>query len=364
MSTYTRRTFQELTAPGYFDYSAGQTEITGKINTWFNGITEIIQNNVNLMDSIFRLWASRSYALTTVTMTPWIRYLLRQNGIGWYKGSLEIAVRILIYIGKSYPKSAVLCLQQYFDFLVSIGWISQVGQILFSSQAPARYAETFLIYSDSPTLPATPSSTEYTPLLWSAPTDWSKSANNSTYYARGYIDNGDIVWMTPQSVNTVFLMQDYATIGDLPGSASVGQLAGIADDGTGDVGSIYYWDGTTWRKTTGANSDQGLVVGQIPPNPGSSVFAPDTDIFSSGTQPPADGDSEGFGYYGIYGQLVLDAKRIDVVIDLTTEGVVNLGLIIFLFRKIKPTLNALFVQYTTPTNTSPTEIEILDSGAV
>jgi hypothetical protein len=361
---YTRKTFQQLTAPGYFDYSSQQTEMTRKMNEWFNNMTLLIQNNINLMDSIFRLWASRSYDLTTVTMTPWIKYLLTQNGIGWYAGSLDIAIRLLIYVTRSYPKSAILCFQQYFTFLQSINWISQAGQILFSNAQPARFSETFLIYSNAGSPPATPDPSTYTPLLWTAPTDWSIVANNATYYARGYLDNGDIVWMAPQSVNTVFLMIDVAELGDLPGSATTGQLAGVADDGSGDVGAIYYYDGSEWRKTTGANANQGQVIGQVPPNPGSSVFTPEGDIFSSGIQPPIDGASQGFGYYGIYGQFVLDAKRIDIVINLTEEGLENLGLIIFLFRKIKPTLNTLFVSYTTPTNNELAEIEIFDSGAV
>lgn len=361
---YTRRTFQQLTAPGYFDYSAQQTEMTRKINDWFNGVTGLIQDNINLMDSIFRLWATRSYDLTTVTMTPWIRYLLTQNGIGWYNQSLQIAVRLLIYVTRSYPKSAILCFQEYFTFLQQLGWTTQSGEILFSNAAPARFAETFLIYSTSPTLPTTPSPTAYTPLIWNAPSGWTIAASNATYYARGYISGGNIVWMTPQSVNTVFLMIDVPDLASLPLSASTGQLAGVLDDGTGDVSSIYYYDGAVWRKTTGANANQGQVIAQFPPSPGSSVFAPLSDIFSSGVQPPLSGASQGFGYYGIYGQVVLEAKRIDIILDLTDEGVANLGLIVFLFRKIKPTLNALFVSYTTPTNPDLTEIEILDSGAV
>jgi hypothetical protein len=364
MSEYTRRTFQQLTAPGYFDYSAQQTEFDVKINTWLNNTTEIIQENTNLMDSIFRLWASRSYSLTTVTMTPWIRYLLFQNGIGWYNQNLAIAVKLLIYVTRSYPSSAILCFQQYFAFLFDIGWITQVGQILFSPATPAKFSETFLIYSTSGSPPSTPAPSTYTPLLWTAPTDWTIAASSATYYARGYIDSGNIVWMTPQDVNTVFLMTDYELLADLPGSASTGQLAGVNDDGSGDVGSIYYFDGSVWRKTTGANANQGLVVGQAPPVPGSSVWTPESDTYSSGVQPPVDGPSEGYGYYGIYGQLELKAKRIDIIINLTESGVANLGLIVFLFRKIKPTLNSLYVGYTTPDNSEIIEIEILDQGAV
>lgn len=362
---YTRRTFQQLTAPGYFDYSSQQTVFDKKINDWFNSTTAIIQDNINLMDSIFRLWASRSYALTTVNITPWIKYLLTQNGIGWYSQNLEIAVKLLIYVTRSYPKSAILCFQQYFDFLLDVGWITQAGQILFSSATPARTSETFLIYSTSPTPPSAPPPSTYTPLLWSAPSGWTIAASNATYYARGYISGGNIVWMAPLSVNTVYLMIDVAIVGDLPsGGINIGQLAGVYDDGSGDVGAIYYWDGTTWRKTTGVNANQGLVVGQVPPVPGSTVYSPESDTYSSGIQPPVDGPSEGYGYYGIYGQLELKAKRIDIIIDLTADGVANLGLIIFLFRKIKPTLNSLYVNYTTPTNPELTEIEILDQGAV
>jgi hypothetical protein len=361
--SYTRSTFKDLTAPGYFDYSAQQTQKSKQFNNWFNGITSLIQNNINLMDSIFRLWASRDYSLSTIPITPWIKYLLTQNGIGWYSQNLEIAVKLIVYVSKSYPKSAVACFQEYFTFLLDIGWITQFGQILFSPATPARFSETFLIYSDAVSLPSTPSPSPYTPLTWDAPTDWSLAASNATYYSRGYISGSDIIWMTPQSTSVTYLMTDYELLADLPGSASTGQLAGVYDDGTGDIGSVYYWDGSAWRKTTGINANQGIVVGQTPPEPGSSVYDTETGSISSGIKPPDSGPSQGYGYYGIYGQLLLAAKRIDIFIDLTDNGVANLGLIIFLFRKIKPTLNSLVVHYNTPSDSEYIEIEIIDSGA-
>lgn len=369
--SYVRRTFQQLTAPGYFDYSSLQTDFDKKINEWFNSITGLIQDNINLMDSIFRLWASRSYAETTVTMTPWIKYLLTQNGIGWFNQGLEIAIQLLIYVTRSYPMSAVLCFQQYFTFLQDVGWITQPGQILFSTATPANFSETFLIYSTSPTLPPKPDGIIYTPLTWQAPPGWSKTAENATYYMRGYVRPigpeaiNYIVWCNPLSVNVVYPMQDVTSIAELPIFGAEGNLVGVYDDGSGDIGSIYYFDETaTWRKTTGKNANQGQLAGQVPPQPGSSVFAPESDTYSSGIQPPVDGPSEGFGYYGIYSQLELASKRINIIINLTEDGVDNLGLIVILFRRIKPTLNSLYVSYTTPTNPDLTEIEIFDSGAV
>ena len=363
---YEMSTFRQLTAPGYFDFSSQQTPKTASIVAWFNNLTKRWEDQVNLFDSTFRLWASRDYSAVTVSMPSYLLYLLVQNGIGWFRGNIAQAAALLTYFSKSYPSSTALAFQQLFTFLLTpvISWITGPGQIFFGSNSPARFAEALLIYSQAGSLPATPPPQTYTALTWDAPASWSKTAVTATFYSRGYLSGGNIVWMTPRSTSNVSIMSDAANLAGLPATPTAGDLCGVLSDGTGDQGAVYYFDGSTWRKTTTPNADQGLVIG-APPSPGSSVFVPVEGVISSSVQPPVSGPSQGYGYYGIFGNFVLQAKRIDLSLDLTTDGVANLGMIVFLLRKIKPTLNALYLNYTTPSSpNTPVSIQIFDQGAV
>lgn len=364
---YEMQTFRQLTAPGYFDFSAQQLPKTAAMAAWFDGVAGIWEDQINLFDDTFRLWASRDYSAVTVAMPAYLVYLLNGSEIGWFHGTPAQAAAILGYVSKSYPTSTALALQQLFTFLLNppLGWITGPGQIFFASNQPARFAETLIIYSDAGAPPSTPAPQAYTALTWDAPATWSKIALNSTYYARGYLSAGNIVWMTPRSTASVSIMSDVADLGSLPGSPTTGDLCGVFDDGTGDQGAVYYYDGAVWRKTTTPNANQGLVSGGVAPQPGSSVFAPsDTGFISSATQPPVSGPSQGYGYYGVYGNFEQKAKRIDILLDLTADGAANLGMIVFLLRLLKPSLNALFLNYTTPTEPVSIELQVFDSGAV
>ncbi len=362
---YTDPTFRELTAPGYFDFSSGQTAKTAAMVAWFDAVMARWGAQVNLFDETFRLWATRDYSAVTVSMTPWLLRLLNENGIGWFGGTIEQSVALLTYISKSYPSSIAMCFQELFEFLAAapLQWMTGAGTIEIGLDLPARFAETLIIYSTSGTPPATPAATVYTALEWTAPTGWDKTASSATYYSRGYLSGGNIVWMTPRATSAVSMMQDVADLGSLPGSPSAGDLCGVADDGTGDVGAIYYYDGAAWRKTTTPNVNQGEVIYEVAPDPGSTVFA-ENGYVSSTIQPSASGPSEGYGYYGIFGEFVIYPRRINIKMDLTTAGVSNLGMIVYLFRKIKPTLNQLVLLYTTPTNPDYTFIDVKDIGAV
>lgn len=362
---YTRKTFQQQTAPGYFDFSSQQTAKTKAMVAWFDAWTARIEAQVNLFDDTFRLWATRNYSAVTVTMTPWLLYLMNQNGIGWFNGTIAQTVQLLTYFSKAYPANIVLCFQQLFEFLLTnLAWTVDTGTIYFASNTPAQSAETLLIYSTSGTAPTTPVAQTYTALTWAAPTGWSKTAASATYYARGYLSAGNIVWMSPRSTTGITMTSDAANLAGLPATPTTGDICNVYSDGTGDIGAVYYYDGSVWRKTTTPNANQGQVVNGLPPIPGSAVWSTGSGYTSSGDVPPVTGPSQGYGYYGTYGIYLTNSKVIDIHLNLTTAGVANLGMIVFLLRRIKPTLNILMLKYTTPTNPNITELNVSDSGAV
>lgn len=361
---YQRSTFQQLTAPGYFDFSGSQTAKTAAMVAWFDGVTADLETQANLFDETFRLWATRDYSAVTVSRHPWLLHLMKQNGIEWFHGSNQQAAALLSYVTKSYPVSIAQCFQELFDFLVAapIEWITTAGSIGAGYNTPVKYAETLVIYSTSVSLPSTPANITYDERAWLAPAGWSKTASSATFYSRGYLSGGDIVWMTPRSTTGLSMMSDAASLASLPVSPATGDLCGVKDDGTGDVGAIYCYDGATWRKTTTPNANQGLV-GVDASRESSGVYAPETGYISSVGAPPVGGPTDGYGFYGLYGSYDLRESGIFLSMALTSDGVSNLGMIIMLARRIKPALNALFIRYTTPTNPLFTTLEIADLGA-
>lgn len=362
---YQKGTFQQLTPPGYFDFSAQQTAKTKAIVAWFDAFSSRIESQVNLYDETFRLWATRDYSSVTVSRTPWLQYLLDQNGIGWYTGTIAASIAILTYFSKSYPSSRIQSFQDFFTFIFGLGWTTEMGNVYFASNMPAVSAETLLVYSTAGSLPATPAPSPYVALSWTPPAGWSKAAASATYYSRGYLSGGNIVWMTPRSTSSISMTTDAANLAGLPGSPTTGDLCIVYADGTGDIGSVYYYDGAIWRKTTTPNANQGQVTANGAPIPGSAVWVPGSDPYiTSATPVPATGPTQGYGYYGTYGTFITASRVIDVGLSLTNLGVTNLGMIVFLIRKLKPTLNSLVIKYTTPLNPNITELVIYDEAAL
>jgi len=95
-----------------------------------------------------------------------------------------------------------------------------------------------------------------------------------------------------------------------------------------------------------------------------SVMAPgSTTELSSLIPPPVSGPSQGYGKYaGLY-QSTIYTGSINIVMDLTTAGNTNLGTIIFLLRKLKPSIIALYLNYSINGGTS-SKITILDKGVI
>lgn len=393
--------FKDSVAPGYFNLSSSQSDKTAKIVAWFNAIADLNQNQVNEFDSIIRQWATRDYSGQTINRSPYIAYLLKQWGVEWLQNPDFIVVPLLNYIIRSYSSSTAENLLYFFAYFSAspFFWMLPGSQIVYEAQAPAIFAETLLIFSDSPTLPAQPDNTDYIPREWEAPAGWSQFPSSATYFSRGYLINGEtkIAWLPPRSTGISYTTYNVPDLASLPPSPMTGDIAVVKDDGTGDYGAIYYAEmgtdgflyglgdygvgfyGTSgggggdggWFKTTTRNIHQGqIILNTAPPVPSPrAVWAPNPatspEPIRSTLPPPVDGPSQGYGMYGGLAQLTLQANVITLRIVLTTSGVENLGIIVNLLRRIKPTLNRLVLFYTVDGSPNPpVQLEIFDSGAI
>jgi len=357
--------FRALTPPGFFDFSDTQSADMAKIVAWFDAFTQYIKTNIELYDSFFRLWQSKDYSVCTISRTPYIEYLLKQYGIQWFLGTDNQAAALIGLVSRSYSESAIENFQYLFAALAESPflWINGVSQIATGIKEPAIFAENLIIFSDSVTLPTTPAVSPYTARDWAAPTGWTLLPSSSTYMSHGYLSGGNIVWMAPIPTSQTINYSQVANLASLPISPTTGDKAIVNDDGTGDVGAVYYYDGSTWRKTTTPNANQGTVGDSIPPR---AVFAPDLTSLelSSNIKPPVSGPSQGYGMYGGMATYAIRQRQVIIACDLTTAGYSFLNVIIYLMRKIKPSLNTLLLNYTVNGGATVTEIEILDSGAL
>jgi hypothetical protein len=211
-------------------------------------------------------------------------------------------------------------------------------------------------------LPPTPPTQNYIPKLWLVPEGWKKIPSSSTYYCRGYLYEGEIVWSQPVSTSDIVLFNAVSNLLDLPLSPSLYDIAIVTDDGTEDFQSIYYFDGYEWQKNNTENYLQG-EVGVNNSYESSLVYAPPTtDLISSDSQPPMDGNTKGFGFYGIWG-LGSVSRFIVFTIVLTEEGNKNLGLIVQLLKKIKP-IGSLTFYINVVYEETTTQILVKDFNAV
>jgi len=357
-------TFRGLTAPGYFNFSDSQTADTKKYIAWFDSITAIIKAQVLRFDAFFRLWMTYNYTTCTISRTPFVAYLLNIYGIQWFLGTDIQAVALIGLVARSYGTSLTLNYQYFFSALTAAPflWINGTPQIVAGYKDPAIFAENLVIYSTSGTLPATPAIMPYGSRAWAAPAGWTKQPSSATYVSHGYLSGANIVWMTPRATSAAYLYTEIANTSSFPPTPSIGDKAIVASDTSGDYGSIYYYDGAVWRKITTPNSYQGLASDFS--QDVRAVMAPVTSAeISSAIAPPVSGPSQGYGKYaGLY-QSTLYSNSINIVMDLTTAGNNNLGVIIYLLRKLKPSLRALYFNYSVNGGTV-NKIQILDSGAL
>jgi len=343
--SFERGTFRQLTAPGYFNFSPSQSEKTAQIAAWLDGVTEFFQDQQNLFDLTFRQWATRDYAGLTPSLQMYLYYLSQRIGFTWIQSNLNTERDLLSYLYSPRPETFSDCINQLYNLLVQVGWISGVGQVIAGKGAPINFAELLIIFTDAPYVPSTPGNTAYARRAWAAPSGWTKAPASSTYMCRGYLYNGEIVWLPPVSTAAVISYFDVAALSDLSLLvASDGDVAGVYDDGSGDTGAIYtFYDGD-WFKCSTLYNLQGSVY-QNTYLDSSGIFAPDDPLITSQTPPPVSGPSKGYGFYGLFG-VNPTTENVELVITLTADGFANLGVIIALIRKIKPFVNRVYLYAT------------------
>lgn len=359
--SFERKTFKQLTAPGYFDFSAQQTAKTAQIIAWFDAVTEDMQSQINLYDLTFRLWASRDYTGVTPSQQLYLYYLSQSINFAWIQNNLNTERDLLSYLLAPRPPGFSECISQFYNLLVQIGWAQSFGRVIAGKGAPILYAETLIIFSNSPYVPSTPGNTLYVRRNWAAPEGWTRAPASSTYLCRGYLYNdSEIIWLPPVSTAISPTYYDVALLADLPGSATNGDICGVFDDGSGDQGAIYVWSDGNWYKCTTENSLQGDVFTNTNLDSG-GLWAPDDPTLTAQTPPPVSGPSKGYGFYGLWG-VDPTTETVELVIVLTDAGFANLGIIIQLLRKIKPFFNRVVLYYTY--NNTVTTLEIKDSEAI
>lgn len=357
---FERRTFQKTVAPGYFNFSSSQKPETKKIVDWLDGVTSELQTSARRYDEFFRLWMTKDYSDVTPFPGMYLYYLADSYGYNYIRNDLNFIRDLLTYLTAPIDDETFSsAVNQLFQSMLNFGWILPPWFISAGAGTASRFAETLVIFSTSVSAPSTPSNTPYVAREWEAPVGWGKVVSGATYYSYGYLVGSDIVWTTPRSTSLVVNYFDAADLSGFPLSPSTGDICLVADDGTGDVGAGYYYDGATWRKFSTPNANQGLV-GSTDPTESSAVLAPATYI-SSSTPPPISGPSQGFGFYSLL-SVITSVNSLEIFLTLTTLGGQYLDVIIRLLKQIKPIPAALTLTYTL--DDIPNSVEIKDINSV
>lgn len=352
-------TLKDLAPPGFLNFSPSATDKTQKVIAWVNAIFALRIEQTELFDSIFRLWATRDYSSATLPRTPYLAYLANQVGLAWFQGANQQMASLIAIARRGWSHNDT----ENFLFLLTafslspFFWVDFAffPQITFGTQQPAIFAENFILYSSSVGAPSTPPPQTYIEREWLAPVGWSKQPSTSNWFVRGYLVGLNIVWSTTVYATSLNFKTSQVDIpSNLPASPSNGDIAFVKNDSTGDVNAVYFWDApnTTWRKNTAINSTQGLVTGSFTDPLPRAVRAPNSDSspfpITSENPPPATGPTQGFGMYAGYSNQALSSSQIALTVRLTEQGYLNLSVLLYFLRRIKPAKNSLSLNYSVP----------------
>lgn len=335
-------TVRELTPPGYFNLSANASSITTDYVTWWNNILANRANDaVNLKQMILTPWLVDHNA---TPRTPWLQYLLETYGAGWFSGTNNQAAALYRLLSSAWSRSVITNITMILQTLgmAPFSWFTASTPGITVGNLVASLVDTgFLIYSTAGSAPSTPSNTTYAARAWETPSGFTRAASSATYYCRGYLSGGDIVWCAARPVSD--FENDYVYSAAVPVAIpSAGTVAIVYDDSSGDISSIYYCDGTAWRKNSMPNADLGLVdpEGERPdpeayavyaPNPATAGYAIDSQV-----PPPSDGPTEGYGTFAGLADIEEYTDTLTVIVTQIAGGSLAIATIIELLRRIKP----------------------------
>lgn len=344
MDLSAKMTVAALTPPGYFNRASDAPATHTAFLTWWNAI---LSNRATQAEALKALiltpWLVNHL---DSPRTPWLDYLLRQYGFGFFGGTNNQAAALYKLISNGWSRSTInnilfviqtLCLAP-FSWFDSTFLPHLITGILLPSNADTG----FIIYSTAGALPAKPAPTAYAARAWVTPHGWTSVAASATYYSRGYISGATLVWCTPRPVSDLTVPAAYSATVPLV-VAAVGTICIVDSDGTGDRGAIYYSDGTVWRKSSYANIDLGLIVPEtdrpvpeaitvLAPNPAGVTYAID-----SAQPPPAAGLTQGYGTFSTWSATAIMTNEITIQLRQLAGGLIATATLFELLRRIIPT---------------------------
>lgn len=350
MDVVSELTVAKLTPPGYFNLSASALQSTKDYTQWWNNIlSDMADNSVNLKTMLLTPWLYEDYPVSG-DIVPYLKYLLDTYGLGFFIGLNSQAAYLYKLISSAWSTSTIFNIQMILQTLSlpPFSWFSESSPAITAGNLVSSIMDTgFIIYSTSGTLPATPSPSDYVARAWSAPAGWTNKAASSTYYCRGYISGLTIVWSTPRAVSD--FLNPYVFSAAVPVSVpTAGTVAIVENDGSGDIGSVYYSDGALWRKNSTPNADLGLVdpVTGIRPVPEAiTVWAPNpatvTYAIDSAVPPPSSGPTQGYGTFSTWADTSIFNDQITIYVSQIAGGDSALAVLLELLRRIKP-VNKVF----------------------
>lgn len=380
MDLSAKMTVAKLTPPGYFNLASDAPATHKAFITWWDAIlTGRTAQATALKTLILTPWL---VSHLDAPRTPWLDYLLRLYGFGFFGGTNNQAAALYKLVSSGWNRSTIknivlviqtLCLAPFSWFDSTFAPYLIVGVLL-----PSVADTGFIIYSTSATPPATPAPTAYAARAWLAPAGWTNAAASAAYYSRGYISGDTLVWCAPRPVSDFANPPAYST--RVPAAvAAEGTLCIVQNDvacervpmyyldeagnrvamdyldeasepdamyfftDAGDYGTVYYSDGTAWRKSSYTNVDLGLVVpGADRPDPEAvTVLAPNpasvTYAVDSVQPPPADGPTGGYGTFSTWAATAIMTNMITIQLHQIAGGSTALATLFELLRRIVPT---------------------------
>jgi hypothetical protein len=338
-------TVANLTPPGYFNLGPNALQSTKDYVQWWNNIlSDMAGDSVNLKTLLLTPWLYDYYP-TSGPVVPWLQYLLNMYGIGFFTGLNSQAAYLYQLVSSAWSTSTIFNITMILQTLSlpPFSWFTGGNPpITAGNLVPSIMDTGFIIYSTAGSAPATPTPSDYSPRNWDVPAGWANSAASATYYCRGYISGATVVWSAPRPVSD--FENAYVFSAAVPVAVpTAGTVAIVYDDSTGDIGSIYYSDGSAWRKNSTPNADLGLVnpgTGTRPDPEAITVWAPDPTTVSyaidSAIPPQSDGPTEGYGTFASWADTAIFNDQISISVTQIAGGTVALAVLFELLRRIKP----------------------------
>jgi hypothetical protein len=342
MSMETELTVSKLTPPGYFDLSEVAASKHRDYITWF-------QQQLTVQADIATAFSQLVLTPWLVEFddsprAPWLSYLLRTYGIGSLSCTNNQAAALYKLVSGAWSTSTLINMKTVLDTfcLPPFSWFdaTYLPRIYSGLFVPSVTDTGFLIYTTNSS-PSTPSSTAYADREWTVPTGWTRAPASAVKYSRGYLSGSNIVWCAPRSVSD-FENATYFSASVPLAVPSAGTVCIVDEDGTGDRRSVYYSDGSSWRKNSMTNVNLGIVVpSEDRPDPEAiTVWAPDPTSapysVASSIPPPSDGPTEGYGTFAGWAGTDISANAVILRLQQVSGESPEIAIVLSILRRIKP----------------------------